>query len=200
MSTKRITANNNANTKTNKVAQPFCKVCQDAGKPESEFRSHFTRLTADRNSKVTCPLLLSLECQRCFKLGHTQKYCTVTLRNPKQANENKVAEPKKSQPKQINAFACLDTDDESDDEMLMNEPEEDFWLPTHPMRLERQTAFSSYAAALQSEVQVKVAEPQAQITRPLQTRSWVEMDAESSDGEDIESVLPRPVLIRNNRL
>jgi len=62
-------ANNNVNSR-----KPFCKVCADAGKTDT---AHFPRKTADPNSEVVCPTLLSLECRYCFKNGHTVKYCTV---------------------------------------------------------------------------------------------------------------------------
>lgn len=55
----------------------FCKVCQDAGKTEVEYTSHFTRETPDPTSKVVCPTLLSQECRYCLKKGHTVKYCKV---------------------------------------------------------------------------------------------------------------------------
>ena len=184
------------NTKNNKAKQskptPFCKVCQDAGKPESEFRSHFTRATQDRNSKVTCPLLLSLECRICFKSGHTQKYCKVTVRSHKPANKPKA------EPQQIkNVFDCLnDMDSDSDNDV--KEVEDFPELAAAPL-LRREVTMGSYAQALQTEPVLATATA-PKVTRPMQQRSWVEMDADSSDGEDIEPVLPRPALIRNNRL
>ena len=65
--------NNSASANTNS-RKPFCKVCADAGKTDT---AHFPRKTADPNSEVVCPTLLSLECRYCFKNGHTVKYCTV---------------------------------------------------------------------------------------------------------------------------
>ena len=65
--------NNNTNNNVNS-RKPFCKVCADAGKTDT---AHFPRKTADPNSEVVCPTLLSLECRYCFKNGHTVKYCTV---------------------------------------------------------------------------------------------------------------------------
>jgi len=66
------------NKKSNNSAvnsrKPFCKVCADAGKTDT---AHFPRKTAEPNSEVVCPTLLSLECRYCFKNGHTVKYCTV---------------------------------------------------------------------------------------------------------------------------
>lgn len=68
---KKFNNSTNANTNSRK---PFCKVCADAGKTDT---AHFPRKTADPNSEVVCPTLLSLECRYCFKNGHTVKYCTV---------------------------------------------------------------------------------------------------------------------------
>ena len=65
-------SNNSANNVNSR--KPFCKVCADAGKSDT---AHFPRKTADPNSEVVCPTLLSLECRYCFKNGHTVKYCTV---------------------------------------------------------------------------------------------------------------------------
>lgn len=72
----------------------YCKVCQDAGKPESEYRSHFTRESKDPNSKVCCPTLLALECRYCFKSGHTIKYCKILKDNQK--NKKKWEEEAKN--------------------------------------------------------------------------------------------------------
>lgn len=77
----------------------FCKVCQDAGKPESEFRSHFTRATAEPNSTVVCPTLLALECRYCHEAGHTVKYCKILK---KQEQESKVMESRRAREEQRN--------------------------------------------------------------------------------------------------
>jgi hypothetical protein len=55
----------------------YCKVCQDAGKSESEYTSHFVRASPDPDSEVVCPTLLALTCRYCRKDGHTKKYCPV---------------------------------------------------------------------------------------------------------------------------
>lgn len=59
------------------ASKMFCKVCQDAGKPESEYTTHCVRSRPDRsgNSTVTCPILLQTECRFCYTKGHTTKYC-----------------------------------------------------------------------------------------------------------------------------
>lgn len=74
------------NVKTNSnVKKPYCKVCHDAGKPESEYSNHWVRSLPDRSGKttVTCPTLLSNECRYCYKLGHTAKFCPVIEKNKK---------------------------------------------------------------------------------------------------------------------
>jgi hypothetical protein len=110
--------------------QKFCKVCQDAGKPESEYRSHFIRETRDPNSRVVCPTLLATECRYCFKKGHTIKFCnaikqnntnTNYTRNNTNINKNMEKPVNKNtnittNKKMTNAFTCLD--DDSDDEQF----------------------------------------------------------------------------------
>jgi hypothetical protein len=110
--------------------KPFCKVCQDAGKTQEEYTSHYTRASPESNSIVICPTLLALECRYCFKNGHTVKYCTVLAANNKMKQKVEKAtaftstkeaqQVKKMETKQkpINKFAALDSDsdEEEDDE------------------------------------------------------------------------------------
>ena len=69
--------------------KPYCKVCHDAGKDESEFRSHTVRSKPDYYGKtvVLCPTLLATECTYCYKQGHTVKFCPVIAANKKQLNK-----------------------------------------------------------------------------------------------------------------
>jgi hypothetical protein len=69
MSTKIST-----NNKINNSRLPFCKVCQDSGKSEKIYTSHYVK---DRSGAVICPTLLAQECRYCFKKGHTIKFCKV---------------------------------------------------------------------------------------------------------------------------
>lgn len=74
--------NNNKNTRTTKsVSKPFCKICFDACKPESEYTSHYIRKTTDPNSAITCPILLATECRYCHQMGHTISRCTLREQN-----------------------------------------------------------------------------------------------------------------------
>ena len=67
----------NSNKNRSKNNTPFCKVCFNAGKPESEYRSHFVKSEIGRNGYVVCPLIKSLKCKYCREMGHTVKYCPV---------------------------------------------------------------------------------------------------------------------------
>lgn len=109
--------------KNNQPAKkPYCKVCHDAGKPESEYTSHYVRSRPDRTGKttVTCPTLLATECRYCYKLGHTTKFCPVIEANKKfdakaARQSQPVAEKKAIKIPTVKAsFAVLaeDSDDE----------------------------------------------------------------------------------------
>ena len=116
-------------TRTNQVSnkKPFCKVCQDAGKPESEYTSHYVRSMPDKSGKtnVTCPTLLATECRFCYKLGHTTKFCPVieaTKKSEERAANRKQTEEKKPLPKAkvpTNVFAGLADDSDSDEEQIV---------------------------------------------------------------------------------
>jgi len=55
-----------------------CKVCKDAGKPEALCRTHRVK---DSTGKVICPTLLSQQCLKCGKKGHTVKFCSATAKS-----------------------------------------------------------------------------------------------------------------------
>jgi hypothetical protein len=116
-------------TRTNQVSnkKPFCKVCQDAGKPESEYTSHYVRSMPDKSgkTKVICPTLLATECRYCYGLGHTTKFCPVieaTKKSEEKAANRKQTEEKKPLPKAkapTNVFAGLADDSDSDEEKVV---------------------------------------------------------------------------------
>jgi hypothetical protein len=58
----------------------FCKVCFDAGLPESKYTNHFVRATPDPASDVVCPTILAIECRYCLTLGHMVSKCPKLLR------------------------------------------------------------------------------------------------------------------------
>ena len=103
---------------------PFCKVCQDSGKSEKIYTSHYVK---DRSGNVSCPTLLAQECRYCLKKGHTTKYCKVL----EEKNSGKAAaptqklaytEPVKKPPAPATRFAYLEY---SSDEEELEELEEE---------------------------------------------------------------------------
>jgi Nanos RNA binding domain len=91
--------------------KPYCKVCHDAGKPESDYTSHWVRTLPDRTGKttVTCPTLLATECRYCYNLGHTAKFCPV-LKYKERAERRALERPKQKvveNRKIANKFASL---------------------------------------------------------------------------------------------
>lgn len=102
--------------------KPFCKVCQDAGKTETEYTSHYVRTIPDHNGNTTviCPTLLSTVCRYCSKLGHTTKFCPVIKKNEERIESKPVLEKKVivvKLPKLIYNFALL-ADSGSDEENI----------------------------------------------------------------------------------
>jgi len=115
------------NNKQQPIKKPFCKVCQDAGKSESEYTSHYVRSLPDRTGKTTvvCPTLLATECRYCYNFGHTTKFCPVITANKKaeeralrqadirQAQEKKPATKAKAPSSIFAAFADSDSEEET---------------------------------------------------------------------------------------
>lgn len=107
--------------------KPYCKVCHDAGKPESVYTSHWVKTLPDRNGKstITCETLLSVECRWCFQIGHTAGYCPILKANNKEKERieraKKAEEAKNNKPaivatkKPASIFAVL-AEDSSDSE------------------------------------------------------------------------------------
>lgn len=92
----------------------FCKVCKDAGKPESEYTSHSVRA----NNKVICPTLLATECRYCWQKGHTTKFCPALEAKKKAEERQQVTEVKQSLPQiqSIKKRGCFDILAEDSDE------------------------------------------------------------------------------------
>jgi hypothetical protein len=133
---------NNKSASASNGKKPFCKVCHDAGKTESEYTSHYVRSMPDHNGKsnVTCPTLNATECRYCYKLGHTTKFCPAIAENEKKAKRERAAEdrpqrkqdmlpdikatlpsvkatlPSVKQKKPINTFASLSVDSDNEEE------------------------------------------------------------------------------------
>lgn len=101
--------------------KPYCKVCFDAGKPETDYTSHWVRSLPDRSGKttVTCPTLLNIKCGYCSRNGHTVKFCPSIKQNieqPIKKTKTAVVETKVRENKSGTAFAALmDSDSEDED-------------------------------------------------------------------------------------
>ena len=66
--------NGNGKNNGNDDGNKFCAVCSSAGRPD--YNTHFVRADKfDRNSAITCPYLLSIQCRICGGNGHTASYC-----------------------------------------------------------------------------------------------------------------------------
>ena len=65
-----------ARAASRKLGKAFCKVCFDAGKPETEYTSHYPRSAPGPDGKLVCPTLLNQSCLTCGQKGHTSSYCS----------------------------------------------------------------------------------------------------------------------------
>ena len=152
-------------SRTTKVNKPFCKVCKDAGKPESEYTSHWVK---DLNGKTICPTLLNTECRYCFKLGHTTKFCDVLAKHNKEKEraERKLKASEKPTPvvqkkpqntgaNGTNMFAVLC---ESDSEEEVSVPIEYPSLSNIEVKAKPEVK-TGWASALMQSLQVKAVEP-----------------------------------------
>lgn len=102
-----VTGSASANQRSNGCKKPFCKVCFDAGKPESMYTNHFVRASPDINAQVICPTLLGLSCRRCGKNGHTVSRCKVTIKQTNNDITVRIAVPKIQKTNTRNLFDAL---------------------------------------------------------------------------------------------
>ena len=119
MSTKTMSTKT-MSTKT--IQRKLCPVCKDAGKPEKEYTSHFVRDKPGPDGKTICPLLLSLNCRKCGKKGHTFKYCKVNVKEtrPEQARPEK----EKTRPNTIQKGKFVSLAESSDEDEEEGEEKE----------------------------------------------------------------------------
>jgi hypothetical protein len=198
------------NMSSKNTVSMVCKVCQDAGKPETLFRSHFTRENRDPNSRVVCPTLLALECRFCHKNGHTVKYCPVLKGREKEEKQKQRAyimdEPtptKVTKKVTNNRFACFDSDEDEEVEVEVEVEVEDVDIefPVLCQSIAPVKIQTGYAAALSKprqekprQEQVKEEEKPVKIVVPVPRvapwalnrttkHSWAD-DTDSSDEED----------------
>jgi hypothetical protein len=205
--------NKYASGKTTFGKKPFCKVCQDAGKSESEYTSHFVRSLPDSygNTTVTCPVLAATECRYCYKKGHTAKFCPVIKENGNKADKEKsvAIQPKKrvtssaSVPKVSNKFAnsFAALDDDSDDENpvpIVNCPAVVVTQVAKGSPDGLKSAVTWAAIAEKPVAPVKPDVPKSEfkvLTKKLYT-SW----ADDSDSDEEKEVCVAPTLVRANTI
>jgi hypothetical protein len=187
--------------------QKYCKVCHDAGKFESEYRSHFTRETRDPSSRVICPTLLALECRFCFKKGHTVKYCAV-LKNkntdPVAPLQKKTEEKPKCKTANTNAFAALDSDSEEEEVVAVKvqEIKEEFPALSTLSLTRTQSVSANYAAALSRPAPIPAPVPETKTeakAAPWSSgptkfvmRSWAAWDSDSDEEEFVSITNNKP--------
>jgi hypothetical protein len=190
-------------SQTNIARKPCCKVCQDAGKPENVYLTHYVK---DLNGNVTCPTLLSQECRYCHKKGHTTSHCSA-LKKQKECDENSRKPPLSPQkketvaPKKANVFAYLDmsSDDDSDKEeeqfpeLAASQPKDSF---EKEKNTPKKFSYASMAAkAVEEKKPLPIVQQQLKIeftpryvkgidTKTGKKFSWA--DAESSSDEEDE--------------
>ena len=158
----------------------FCKVCKDAGKPESVYTSHWVRETPDIRSKVVCPTLLALECRYCHANNHTVKYCPVLKTKEKQDQEQSKPRPRPptktpaiGKPVRSNIFMCLDSDSEEDEvKVKVKKEEEQFPALSMPAPAPAPApapvwGIKNYATAVSQTVQIAPVVKALEDARPL---------------------------------
>ena len=186
------------------VKKPYCKVCHDAGKTESEYTTHWVK---HLNGKTTCPTLLNTECRYCFKLGHTAKFCDILAKN----NKKKDIRPsydvnvKKEEKKPTNVFMILLEDSDHEEKVekkkvvkkkvVKEKVKEEFpYLCQQKIRTDVKTGWAAIAAIPKKVAEepknnglvnlfdyIKEEKPKAE-PRQVPFKSW----ADWSDSEDEE--------------
>jgi len=185
--------NNTTNAKKQVVERkPCCKVCQDAGKSEKEYTSHYVRSLPDRNGKtiVTCPTLLAIECKYCFEQGHTTKFCPVIAANTKAVNKKKWQEAKQeeekkktetakkpTQKKNASKFSILDIGSSSETE----EEESNPTLQSKTVTISKAVTFKEEFPSLSSTSTTKAAMP----AMPAMS-GWASIAAKTQDQYETE--------------
>ena len=183
----------------NSQKKPFCKVCFDARKPESEYTSHYVRSQPDSNGKtiVTCPVLNATECRYCFKFGHTTKFCNVLEEKKKKDNRDKsvairaqkaadraatevrVVASARSPITYKGKFAALDDIEEVVEKFVADEPNDALFpsLQKKTVKFVDEKPASNWAAIASKPAPKPAAKP---APKALATKSW----ADESDSDD----------------
>ena len=128
----------------------YCKICQDHQLSKSIYTSHNVK---NKNGQISCPTLLNLKCQYCYRSGHTIKYCTKN-----QKDINKTDEQLKPKLNKIPHKVVVETNISNIFDILMNDDDDDY----------------DYDNDVKQEKKVK-------ILKKKEERSWADTDTDDSD-------------------
>ncbi len=198
------------------VKKPYCKVCHDAGKPESEYTNHWVK---DLSGKTTCPTLLNTECRWCYKLGHTTKFCKELEKSKKEkdrVNKKTKEAPKKTEvsvKKHANLFNALCEDSEEEEDTVYNV--EYPVVTSTKMELDvpmvNTEVITGWAAIVAKPKEVKPVEipkrtglvlmseikPEEKKPEPLPKRSWADWSDSEDEDEDEPNMYDEPDMYDN---
>lgn len=189
------------NVQANK--KPHCKVCFDAGKPVSEYTSHWVRSLPDRDGKTTviCPTLLDTECRYCYNFGHTAKFCPAIKQREKErekadrrakATEVEKSKPKIQEKKNTSVFAALMEESDTEEEVKVSNPVENYPVLCAPTKkVENQEVKTGWAAIAAKPAEVKKPEP-AKLTG-LMLSDFIKVEEKKAvDVKPVQTVKPVP--------
>ena len=158
----------NCNNNRNHTQKKFCGVCHKAGKPESEYTSHYTKSEPGSNGVVTCPIIKNNKCNKCEKYGHFQDHCSFVKKNlvhdSKQFISNHGFEkPKKSivvavEPDYEDLFPPLSGVKRSRDSDISNSNQYDILRCENDFDSKKKNGIS-YKTMLKKEPKIVVSEP-----------------------------------------
>ena len=143
---------------TKSIQRKLCPVCKDAGKPEKEYTSHFVRDKPGPDGKTICPLLLSLNCRKCGKKGHTFKYCKVNVKETRQEQARPEQEKKRPNTIQKGKFVSLaESSDEEEEGEEKERQEEKEGQEEKERQEETKVVVMTYADKLKQNQQLPLA-------------------------------------------
>jgi hypothetical protein len=156
--------NNNRNHKQKK----FCGVCHKAGKPESEYTSHYTKSEPGSNGIVTCPIIKNNKCNKCEQYGHFQDHCSFVknvVHDSKLYDSNHGFEkPKKVmvvavEPDYEDLFPPLSGVKRSRDSVISNTNQYHVLERENDFDLKKKNGGVSYKTILKKEPKIVISEP-----------------------------------------
>ena len=198
-----------------KAVKPFCKVCHDAGKPESEYTSHFVKSAPGAGGVVVCLILLAQECGYCHTAGHTVSYCKLLKQHQKSKEhynrkcdfletQSKTAVPATKQNKSAFAALAEDSDDEIDAKVVkqamcefpalceikhLEKPKSISYseMASKPIVSTGNGMIDAYLNQVQRESSAKKTKTKTIVTHNV-SRRWVDMMSDSEDDDDEMSI------------